>query len=500
MTFVHQGDTLFGPGLVQQVRRAFAGGAATHELDDVLEVGVAIDRPEEFAELTVSNAGGGLVKLGDVARVEPGPEDERSVVRYSRQPGVFVGVVRQSKANVVEVAEAALAELPAIQSALPAGVQLNMAYDGSMFVRRSIQEARETLLITAGIVIVIIFLFLRTFRATAIPALAIPVSIVATFAVLAALGFSVNSLTLLGLILAIGVVVDDAIIVMENAYRHQEEEKQDPETAAIHGTREITTAVIATTIALLAVFSPLLFLTGATGRLFNEFGVAVGGAVLVSGIVALTLTPMLSAKILRVTGRESRFQHAVGAVLDRINAWYERTLARAVRRPLLVIGGGVGLTAAAAALFVTLEREFVPPEEWPVVLEGFRRALRPGGWLYLTVELVPAAAIRAGHDAAVRRGLPLIDDGEAIWDEPDWYYHFYPAMDRVRAWVRDAAFEMFIQLVRDVEDREHQRHSRHEQDEEPQKLSCDVAVQRPHLCRPLSLPEPASTASPATTC
>ena len=238
----------------------------------------------EFSDLTVSNAAGRLVKLGDVARVEPGPENERSVTRFSQQPAVFIGVVRQSKANVVEVAQAVHAQLPAVQRSLPPGVELSMAFDGSVFVQRSIKEAQETLLLTAGLVIVIIFLFLRTLRATVIPAVAIPVSIVATFAFLAALGYSINSLTLLGLILAIGIVVDDAIIVLENAYRHQEELGKDPLTAAIDGTHEITTAVIATTIALIAVFSPLLFLTGATGRLFNEFGVAVGGAVLVSGV------------------------------------------------------------------------------------------------------------------------------------------------------------------------------------------------------------------------
>lgn len=318
---------------------------------------------DEFADLTVANDGSRLVRLGDVARVEPGPEDERSVTRYSQQPGVFLGVVRQSKANVIDVATAVYAELPAVRRALPAGVELHMAFDGSTFVQRSIQEARETLLITAVLVILIIFVFLRTLRATVIPALAIPVSIIATCAVLAALSYSVNSLTLLGLILAIGVVVDDAIIVMENAYRHQEELGKDPQTAAIDGTREITTAVIATTIALLAVFSPLLFLTGATGRLFTEFGVAVGGAVLISGIVALTLTPMVSAKILRVTHREGRFHHAVGVVLDAVTVRYGRTLAHAVRHPFLVIGAGVGLTGAAVVLFLSLEREFVPPDD-----------------------------------------------------------------------------------------------------------------------------------------
>jgi multidrug efflux pump len=319
--------------------------------------------PEEYADLTVSSAGGRLVKLGDVARVEPGPEDERSVTRFSQQPAVFLGVARQSKANVLEVAEAVHAELPAVRGALPAGVELAMAFDGSVFIQRSIQEAKETLLITAGIVILVIFLFLRTLRATVIPALAIPVSIVATFGVLAAFGYSVNSLTLLGLILAIGIVVDDAIIVMENAYRHQEELGKDPETASIDGTREITTAVIATVLALLAVFSPLLFLTGATGRLFTEFGVAVGGAVLISGIVALTLTPMVCARILRVTRRESRFHHAVGAVLDATAVWYERTLRWALGRPGLVMAGAAGLTLAAVGLFLVLEREFVPPDD-----------------------------------------------------------------------------------------------------------------------------------------
>jgi multidrug efflux pump len=238
-----------------------------------------------------------------------------------------------------------------------------MAYDGSVFVQRSILEAKETLLITAGLVILIIFLFLATVRATVIPALAIPVSIVGTFAVLNAFGYSVNTLTLLGLILAIGIVVDDAIIVMENAYRHQEELHKDPQTAAIDGTREITTAVIATTISLLAVFSPLLFLTGATGRLFNEFGAAVGGSVLISGIVALTLTPMLSAKILRVAARESRFHHVVGVVLNGITSRYERLLGRGLAHPFIVIGGGALLTLSAFFLFKNLKREFVPPDD-----------------------------------------------------------------------------------------------------------------------------------------
>jgi multidrug efflux pump len=355
--------------------------------------------PDEFAALTVASQSGQLVKLGDVARVEPGPEDERSVTRYSQQPAVFIGVVRQSKANVIEVAQAVHAELPAVRAALPAGVSLEMAFDGSVFIQRSIREAQETLLLTAGLVIAIIFLFLATLRATVIPALAIPVSIIATFAILAALGYSVNTLTLLGLILAIGIVVDDAIIVLENAYRHQEELGKDPETAAIDGTREITTAVIATTISLIAVFSPLLFLTGAIGRLFNEFGVAVGGSVLVSGIVALTLTPMLSAKMLRVSARESRFHHAVGAVLNAITALYERTLGRALARPTAIIGGGLVLTAGAVLLFRGLKREFVPPED-----RGF----------FFTFVVAPEGATVAYTDDYVRQIEAIVHRTEGV--------------------------------------------------------------------------------------
>jgi multidrug efflux pump len=300
---------------------------------------------------------------------------------------------------VIEVAEAVHRELPAVRSALPAGVELAMAFDGSVFIQRSIQEAQETLLLTAGLVILIIFLFLASLRATIIPALAIPVSIIATFAILGALGFSVNTFTLLGLILAIGIVVDDAIIVLENAYRHQEELHKDPQTAAIDGTREITTAVIATTIALVAVFSPLLFLTGATGRLFNEFGVAVGGAVIVSGIVALTLTPMLSAKILRVSARESRFHQIIGGTLNGVTARYGRTLERALSRPLLVIAGGAVLTASAVLLFRALEREFVPPDD-----RGF----------FFTFVVAPEGATVAYTDDYVRQIEAIVHRTEGV--------------------------------------------------------------------------------------
>jgi len=340
-------------GRIESVRREFT----------VRSLG-ELKTPQEFGELTVANQNGRLVKLKDLARVELGAEDERSVLRYKGVPAVAVGVVRQSKANLIEVADAIRAELPAIQQDLPPGVELIPAFDQSVFVTRSIEEAQETLVIAAILVILIIFVFLRNFRATIIPGLAIPASIVTTFAVMYFLGFSINNLTLLALILAIGIVVDDAIIVLENAYRHQEELGEDPETAAVNGTREIAFAVIATTISLVAVFTPLAFLQGNTGRLFNEFGIAVAGAVVISGFVALTLTPMLSAKILRVPKQHGRLFQTLERGFEALAAHYGRGLRWALGQRMIVFFVALVTIRLAASLFQhQLKREFIPAED-----------------------------------------------------------------------------------------------------------------------------------------
>jgi multidrug efflux pump len=319
--------------------------------------------PEEFSNLVVSNTGGVLVKLKDLARVELGAQDERSALRFKGTPAVAIGVVRQSKANIIQVADAIRRELPRVQESLPPGVRLSVAFDQSIFVSRSIREAEDTLLLAAGLVVIIIFIFLRNFRATIIPGLAIPTSIVATFAIMYALGFSINNFTLLALTLAIGIVVDDAIIVLENAYRHQEELHEGPEEAATNGTREIGFAVIATTISLVAVFTPLAFLTGSTGRLFNEFGIAVAGAVVISGFVALTLTPMLCAKVLRVPQRHGALYKTLENGFNAISSGYARALRSALRYRWLVVGGVAVLTLGAVIVFRTLKREFVPQED-----------------------------------------------------------------------------------------------------------------------------------------
>jgi len=329
--------------------------------------------PQEFGDLVVANQGGQLVRLKDLARVELGPRDERSMLRFNGTSAVAVGIVRQSKANMVDVADSIRAALPLIEQALPPGVQLRTAFDQSIYVKRSISETIDTLFLAFALVVIVIFLFLRNMRATLIPGLAIPVSIVGAFGAMFILGYSVNTFTLLALILAIGLVVDDAIIVLENAYRHQEELGEDPETAAMRGTSEIGFAVIATTISLVAVFAPLAFLTGTTGRLFNEFGVALAGSVVISGFVALTLTPMLCAKILRVPKSHGRIYKALEAGLDWLATTYASTLGRALHRRWVVIGGAVGSLLVAGITFKALKSEFIPAED-----RGFFMAMTTG--------------------------------------------------------------------------------------------------------------------------
>ena len=319
--------------------------------------------PQEFSELVVGSQGGQLVKLKDIARVELGPEDDRSVFRYTGNPAVAIGVVRQSKANLLDVAARIRAALPAINQALPPGVKLDVGFDQSVFVTHSINDARRTLVIAAILVVLIIFVFLRNLRATIIPGLAIPTSIVSTFAIMYFLGFSINNFTLLALTIAIGIVVDDAIIVLENAYRHQEELSEPPETAAVRGSHEIGFAVIATTIALVAVFTPLAFLRGATGRLFNEFGIAVAGSVVISGFVALTLTPMLCAQVLRVPREHGALFKAFERGFHALTEHYRRWLEVAVHNRRVVVAGAAATVLLAVGLFRILKQEFVPQDD-----------------------------------------------------------------------------------------------------------------------------------------
>src|SRR5690606_20767026 len=239
-----------------------------------------------------------LVHLHDVADVTLGPEDERTIARYNGQPAVGLGVVKQKTASTLEVAEEIRNAIPRLAGMLPEGMRLDTAYDSSQFIDESIHEVTETIFIAVLLVLLMVFVFLKSIRATLVPAMAIPISIVGTFAALYFFGFTINILTLLALVLAVGLVVDDAIIMLENIYRHLEMGKTRLQ-AAFDGAKEIGFAILATSLALVAIFIPVAFLTGTVGRLFREFGLALAVAVAISTFVALTLSPMICSKILR---------------------------------------------------------------------------------------------------------------------------------------------------------------------------------------------------------
>jgi multidrug efflux pump len=319
---------------------------------------------EEFAAIIVKQSENDVVHLGDVADVSIGAEDERTVARYNGQPAVGLGIVKQSKASTIDVAREIRKALPQLTQALPPGMHLDVAYDSSTFIEDSIHEVRDTLLIAMFLVILVILVFLKSLRATVIPAIAIPVSIIGTFAVAYFLGFTVNILTLLALVLAIGLVVDDAIVVLENVFRHMEMGKSRRQ-AAFDGSKEIGFAVLATTISLVAVFVPVAFLTGTVGRLFKEFGISVAVAVLISGFVALTLTPMLCSRMLRPlhgTGN-SWANRSFDAFFRFIDRAYEKTLRIALRRRPLVLAAAVILIVLSIGAFKLLPRELVPTED-----------------------------------------------------------------------------------------------------------------------------------------
>ncbi|HUL45282.1 MAG TPA: efflux RND transporter permease subunit [Bacteroidota bacterium] len=323
-----------------------------------------LSKPEEFGAIIVSQKENDVVRLRDVAEVDVGAADERTAVRYNGEPGVGLGIVKQSKASTIDVATAVRAALPDLIKQLPEGMKLDVAYDSSTFISDSISEVQQTLVIAMCLVILVVLAFLKSFRATTIPTLAIPVSIIGALAVAYFAGFTINVLTLLALVLAIGLVVDDAIVVLENVYRHMEMGKSRMQ-AALDGSKEIGFAVVATTISLVAVFIPLAFLTGSVGRLFNEFGMTVAVAVLISGFVALSLTPMLSSKMLKPLhgtggGWASR---SFDRFFEWLNRFYEKSLRIALARPFLMILAAVLVIVASVFIFKLLPSELVPIED-----------------------------------------------------------------------------------------------------------------------------------------
>jgi multidrug efflux pump len=323
--------------------------------------------PEQFRDIVVKLSGDYQVKLGEVARVELGAADERRETRYNTEPAIAVGIVKQAVANPLDVSGALRKVLPDINQSLPEGMSAEIGNDSAVFIDRSIKAVYHTIGEAIALVVLVIVFFLRSFRASIIPIVTIPISLVTTFALMFAMGFSVNTLTLLAFVLAIGLVVDDAIVVLENIYRHIEEGVR-PVTAAIRGIREIGFAVIAMTLTLAAVYAPVAFAPGRTGRLFLEFALTLAGAVIVSGFVALTLTPMMCAKLLRHNPKQGRLAAAIGRGFTRFEDGYRRWLAASLRHRVLVGAAGLVVAALSGLLFYGLRSELAPVEDRGVVM------------------------------------------------------------------------------------------------------------------------------------
>jgi multidrug efflux pump len=324
----------------------------------------------QFNNLVLKDANGYLVRLSDVARVEIGAQDERRIARFNGNTAVAMGVIKQATANPLDVSQAVRAELPVIVDALPEGMQLKMAHDKSVFIDESVKNVYTTIAEAVVLVVLIIFFFLRSLRATLIPLVTIPVSLIGAFALMFALNFSINTLTLLSLVLAIGLVVDDAIVMLENIFRHVEEGKS-PREAAFIGSKEIGFAIIAMTLTLAAVYVPIGFMAGTTGRLFTEFAWTLAGAVLVSGFVALTLSPMMCAKLLSSNQKHGRIYNAIEWFLRKLTSGYRRALRGALSvRPLVLL---IGLAVAGASyfLFNNLKSELAPYEDQGTVVSVF---------------------------------------------------------------------------------------------------------------------------------
>ena len=343
-----------------------AGRFESKDQNQTLRVERPYATPAQFAELVVGRGTDGYqVKLGDVARIEEGAENPYNSFRSNQGNAVGLGIVRQSGANTLEVAQRAKQLIADIQPDLPQGMSVAIGTDESLFIERAIENVYDTLLEAALLVILVIFLFLGSVRATLIPAVTVPICLLATCAVMWLLGLSINLLTLLAFVLAIGLVVDDAIVVLENVY-HRVEQGDDPLVAAYLGSRQVGFAIISTTLVVCAVFVPVMFLAGQTGLLFRELAIAMIAAIAFSGFISLSLAPMLCSKLLK-TAERGRLARWVDARFQRIEDGYARWLDHVLRRPLLPLLGVFAFLALAGFFFTRLPSELAPAEDTGVV-------------------------------------------------------------------------------------------------------------------------------------
>ncbi|MCX7901063.1 MAG: efflux RND transporter permease subunit [Burkholderiaceae bacterium] len=389
---------------------------------------------QQFEDAIVATVNGYPVRLRDVATVRVGAVNERVIARFRGEPSINLGVVKQATGNPLELSQAVRAEVAKINETLPPGMQITVVYDASVFIEQSIKQVFQTLAEAVILVVLVIFFFLRSLRATLIPLVTIPLSLIGAFALMYAFGFTVNTLTLLALVLAIGLVVDDAIVVLENIYRNIESGMPRVQ-AAIVGIKEIGFAVIAMTLTLVAVFAPLAFSTGRTGRLFIEFALALAGAVLVSGFVALTLSPMMCSKLLRHESKRGRLYQAIDTFLNGITTGYARSLAWVLAHRGVVLAGWTVASVVAVGLFMALRSELAPLEDRGVI---FGRLQGPPGATveYMSEQLRTVEAYYATIPEAVAynaiAGFPTVDVGNAILRLKPWDQRERKQMDIAR--------------------------------------------------------------------
>jgi HAE1 family hydrophobic/amphiphilic exporter-1 len=342
-----------------------AGSLASNSQSMVVRTTAAISTPEAFAALTLAEG----VRLGDVAQISLGPALGQSVLRANGETGIGLGIIRAAQSNTLSISQAVRAVVADVQPLLPPDVTLKVTSDDAVFVQGALDEVVLTLILSTLIVIGVIFAFLMDLRATLIPAIALPVALIGTFAAVWLAGFSINILMLLALVLATGMVVDDAIVVLENIVRRRSE-GMGARAAAVLGTQQVFFAVVTTTATLAAVFVPLSFLGGQAGALFREFGFTLAMAVLLSSVVALTLCPVLASRILKEAppGAGAQAPGGLARTGAALAGFYDRSLQAALAAPWLVLGASLIFAAAAALAFGQIRQELTPPEDRAVVL------------------------------------------------------------------------------------------------------------------------------------
>ncbi|TPI78440.1 efflux RND transporter permease subunit [Mesorhizobium sp. B2-8-9] len=353
-----------------------------------------LQTPEAFAQLPIRSTDGQVVRLRDVAHVELGAKNTDTRVSFNGKPGTFLAIFPTPAANPLTTAAAVTRLVPQIQETLPKGMTIEVVYDATGQISASIEEVFKTIGEAVAIVIVVILLFLGSFRSVMMPIVTIPLSLIGVCFILFAVGYSINLLSLLAMVLAIGLVVDDAIVVVENIHRHMEEDGMSPMQAAFNGMREIATAIVAMTITLAAVFAPLAFTGGLTGALFREFAVTLAGSVVLSGVIAMTITPMMSARLLK-PGQHGRFQRIVDGTFSRVERVYERAVTASLRNRPVTLIIVVALVALTGFMFTKTSTELAPEED-----QGF----------LLSIVTAPRYATSDYTEAYVNQMLGLVKD------------------------------------------------------------------------------------------